>query len=56
MLKERGVGNLKKKQHLGLAVSGDALSATEGYFGPLCYVYSSQHRKNIWLGLDTFAA
>ena len=45
MLKECGLGSLQKKQHLGLAVSGDAIFATEGYFCPCSYVYSSQHRR-----------
>ena len=44
MLKECGVGSLQKEQCLELAVSGDAVSAAEGYFGPCSYVYSSQHR------------
>lgn len=50
MLKDCGLGNLQKKQHLRLAVSGDAISAAESYFCPRSYVYSSQHRRKHIVG------
>lgn len=51
MLRECGVRSFQERQHLGLAVSGDAVSVIEGYFGTLSYVYSSQHSSKYIAGL-----